>query len=228
MTTLWLTRICAYKHTPTALASAEQIILHKVRQQFNVLKRVSPPPPVFRSMQDILLYEGRCAQVYWRAYKKLLPAWVGFHGRKTKGIDITNVLLNLGYHHLNTHVNKLCAIHNISTALGLLHVAKTEKSKPLVYDLMELFRADLVDREVLRYLRLKKKPVMAMTSREIGRLLRSINTRMEKKVYIRTFKQCHTYHYYMELQLLSFMKAVREQRVFRPIVTPQRHESRCA
>lgn len=221
--------MCGYMHTPEALVSAERIVRHKVRQQFLLVRAEVPQPPLPRRVQDVLLYEARCARAYWKRYRKCLPVWAKFPGRKTRGSDVTNLLLNLGYHHLNTHLTRILVSRSVSPALGLMHKkAKTEKSKPLVYDLMELFRADVVDREVLRYLNLKKKECTVITPHEIGKFLKRINDRLERKVYIRKFKQCHTYRYYMELQVLSFMGAVGAKEVFTPIVIPSRHESRCS
>ena len=46
--------------------------------------------------------------------------------------------------------------YDVSPALGILHVARASKSAPLAYDLVEMFRADIVETEVLKFLRIKK------------------------------------------------------------------------
>lgn len=229
MNTLWITRMCAYTHTEHALLSAENIIMHKVAQQFRLVHHTAPPiPEHIRTISDILLYEARSARVYWRMYAKQLPHWTHFVSRKARHGDVVNTLLDIGYHHLNSYVTKLLATHDIPSALALMHIAKTNKSKPLVYDLMELFRADLVDPEVLRYVRLKKKAMSKVTSIDITKFLRHLNKRMDRKVYIREFKQCHTYRYSMELHILKYIYAVNHDVVFKPMALPSRHESRCS
>ena len=220
--------MCEYKQTPDVLLSAECIVRFKVQQQFSLIKKVVPSCASMRTLSQILLYEGRCAQVYWKVYASRLPVWVGFTSRKVKRDDGVNRLLNIGYHHLNNVVTKILSTHNVSPVLGFMHKARTEKSKPLVYDLMELFRADLVDREVLRFFRLKKKPVIHINQSDIGMFLKRLNHRMERKIYIKEFKQCHTYRYMMELQILKCISAVNHKEVFRPFDVPKRHESRCS
>ncbi len=230
MGTLFISRMARYSNHPYALASAEHIIRAKMASQCRLTKCVFP---IYKSPKDtstLLLTEARLARQYWKQYAKLLPAWTNFSGRKPHSgtSDITNTLLDIGYHYLNKKVNYLLKTHDISAAVGLFHVAKTDKSTPLVYDLMELFRVDVVDREVLHYCRLKKKPVTILTPQEISYFLSRIKRRLGRKVYLVSFHQCHSYEYAMELQILHFMKAVHDLEIFHPFHIPTRHDSRCA
>ncbi len=140
---------------------------------------------------------------------------------------MVNQLLDIGYHHLKGKVKKILDVHGVFPGLALIHVAKTEKSAPLVYNLIELFRAVLVDREVLRFFRFKKRSINALSERDIRIFLGRINTRCAQRVYVKVFHQCHTYAYYMELQVLMFIKAVNRGEVFSPIHLSVRHENRC-
>ncbi len=115
----------------------------------------------------------------------------------------------------------------ISPALGLLHVARNADSAPLAYDLVEMFRADIVDAEVLRFLRLKKKVLTTVEQRDIGHFLHEVNERLQRQHYLRDFKMCHVYRYYMELQILKFIKAVNHGEIFEPLHLPTRHDTRC-
>jgi CRISPR/Cas system-associated endonuclease Cas1 len=111
----------------------------------------------------------------------------------------------------------------------VFHSAQSEKSKPLVYDLMELFRAPLIDKEVLVYLHRKKKPLtLPLSSYEIRKFIKQINMQLEHKVYLREFKQCHSYGYCIELQILRYIHAVNHKKIFVPMHVPKRHESRCS
>lgn len=233
MNALWTARMCAYKHSPLCNQSAAVIIETKIKQRTALLKKYKLNRQVselqnVQSMQDVLLHEARSAKSFWRNFRQLIPVWTNFTGRKPRAQDITNRLLDIGYHHITGKVNTILTEKELSSAIGLLHGPRTAASTPLAYDLVELFRADLVDAEVLRTLRLKKKPVEHLTQKQIAIFLSTINKRLERKHYLKDFRQCHTYHYYMELQILKFTKAVNHKELYEPLYLPARHDSRCA
>ena len=93
---------------------------------------------------------------------------------------------------------------------------------------MELFRSDIVDAEVLRVLRLKKQPSIELTQKDIVIFIHNLNKRFEKSYFLRDFKQCQTYRYYLELQLVKFIKAINHKEVFVPLTLPTRHDTRCS
>ena len=111
--------------------------------------------------------------------------------------------------------------------LGIFHIARNSDSQPLAYDLVEMFRSDIVDAEVLRFLRLKKKKPEKIND-QISHFLYEINKKLDKKFYLKDFHRCHSYKYYMEVQILKFIKAVNHKQIFEPITLPQRHENRCS
>lgn len=123
-------------------------------------------------------------------------------------------------------MRKFLEAREVPAALGLLHVARKSDSSPLAYDLVELFRADTVDAEVLRFLRLKKKPLVT-ADKEIAHFLHEINERIERPHYLKDFCRCHSYRYYMEVQMLKFIAAVNHGKPFEPVHLPARHEGRC-
>lgn len=88
-------------------------------------------------------------------------------------------------------------------------------------------RADVVDTVVLRYLRQKKNSISTSSQKHIAHMLHEINKNVEKKWYLKDFKQCHTYRYYMDVQITKFIKAINHSVVYMPIVLPTRHEMRC-
>jgi CRISPR-associated endonuclease Cas1 len=232
MNALWLERITTYKNSPQALSTAKAIIDVKIQHQGLLLKKFNFSPHTcdlhtILDTQDLLLYEARAAKYFWRSYKDMLPIWTNFKSRKPRANDITNKVLDIGYHHLATKVARMLKAHDIPPAPALFHVAHQKEGTPLVYDLMELFRSDVVDAEVLKFTRLKKRPVEMIEQNDIRMFLARINRRLKRKHFLRDFKQCHTYHYYMELQLLKFIKAVNHKEVFKPMELPQRHDSRC-
>jgi CRISPR-associated endonuclease Cas1 len=231
MNALWITRMSDYKHSPLALESAKRLIKVKIAQETALLRRYQRP--VFKAdfsqiqtVGDILLTEARAARYFWRHFSELLPEGSGFLGRQPGAADPVNKLLDVGYHHVTGIVRKFLDERDVPVALGLLHVARTSASAPLAYDLVELFRADTVDAEALRFFRLKKKPLRT-ADEEIAHFLAKLNERLTRLHYLKNFGQCHTYRYYMELQILKFVKAVDHGEVFAPLHLPARHDTRC-
>ncbi len=84
----------------------------------------------------------------------------------------------------------------------------------------------MVDAEVLRYLHLKKKPIEDVDM-HIAHFLHELNERLARPHYVRGFKECLPYRYYMELQTLKLISAVDHKEIFKPIHLPDRHDSRC-
>lgn len=187
--------MCAYKNSAFHITTAKRIIDIKIARRVSLLKKYKMPHTIddisVESIAQVLLFEAREAKVYWKKFKALLPAWTLFISRKPRRKDIANQLLDSGYHHLANKVRALLVSHEMSASMGILHSAKTSDSTTLVYDLMELFRADVVEAETLRYLRLKKKPLLVLTGKDIGRFLHRINMRLAEQYYLRDFKQCH-------------------------------------
>lgn len=234
MNALWISRIADYIHTKEVLYTAKKIISIKTKAQNTLLKRSKLHTrentiAIYRTknIQELLLEEARHAKYFWVNYKKLLPQWTGFTHRTQHGEDVVNKLLDIGYHHITNVIKNICKEKDISTAVGFLHVAHKSTSEPLVYDLVELFRSDIVDREVLTFVRAKKKEINTLESKHIAHFVFKIKRRLQKKVYLKECKQCETYLYYMDLQITHLIKAVNHGEIFEPFVLPERHENRC-
>jgi len=98
---------------------------------------------------QLLSIEGRAAQKYWRAYKLLLPdslAWPGRQGRGAR--DPFNSALNYGYGILYSQVERALVLAGLDPYGGFIHVDRPGKPS-LVLDLIEEFRAVVVDRTIL-------------------------------------------------------------------------------
>ena len=223
-----------YAHSSQSLESARNIILHKVVRQQALMQRYDLKMDVnekdilsARNSDELFLAEARVAARYWKRINVPISEHVEFSGRRPRSSDPVNRLLDIGYHHVTGRVKRLLQSRDMHGAIGVLHRARSSKASPLAYDLVELFRADTVDAELLRFFRLKKKPVTQLVKTDIALFLSRLNHRMRKSYYLKTFHACRSYEYYMELQILGFSKAVREKHVFQPIILPNRHESRC-
>ena len=224
--------MATYKTLPCSLETAKKLIEIKSARQARLLARYDRPFTKVNfenahSIGAVMLEEARCAKKFWREFSSLLSK-TGFTGRHARSSDPVNHLLDIGYHHLTNETKKILEKYDIPMALGVLHSPRTAKSAPLAYDLVEMFRSDIVDAEVLKFFRLKKKLPIEVSNDSIPYFLHDINERLNRKFYLKDFKQCHTYLYYMELQILKFIKAVNHKEVFMPIYLPSRHESRCS
>ena len=106
----------------------------------------------FNRFRNLLMAaEGRAACVYWRVIGQILKPYLDFPGRKKPNAqDIFNCLLNYGYRILQTHVHTAVVCAGLSPQIGVLHTNRARLKQPaLVYDLMEQFRAALIDRSAL-------------------------------------------------------------------------------
>lgn len=233
MNALWLTRICAYKNSPHSIESAKRLIAVKIERQAELLKkykRVCTATGIenTQTLQEVLLEEARAAKLFWQEFRDLLPIGHDFQGRRPRNTDVANRLLDIGYHYLLNAVQTYLKARGVSPEIGLLHTARTARSAPLVYDLMEMFRSDLVDAEVLRFIRLKKKKVEALGPKDVSQFLAKIKERRQRMYYLKDFNRCHSYEYYMQVQILKFIKAVNHGDIFQPLSLPVRHDTRCS
>ena len=99
--------------------------------------------------EQILSAEGRAAKAYWAGVKRLIPAdlnWPGRQGRHAK--DPINMALNYGYGVLYNEVERAIVLAGLDPYAGFLHTDRPGKPS-LVLDLIEPFRAPVVDRTIL-------------------------------------------------------------------------------
>jgi len=139
-------------------AAAEQI--GRLIAQVDALPiDASPAPDPSRPQQDTLLgrlmgYEGAAATAYFQGYGRLFGnGWDGvFTGRhKRPPTDPINALLSYGYTLLITQAVAAAQIVGFDPYVGYLH--STQYGKPaLALDIVEMFRAPVVDSVVLTLL----------------------------------------------------------------------------
>jgi len=97
---------------------------------------------------QVLNLEGRGANLYWEAVRKLLLAEAQFPGREHRGArDVVNVCLNYGYGILYGQVEHVIVLAGLDPYGGFVHVDRPGKPS-LVLDLIEEFRQMVVDRTV--------------------------------------------------------------------------------
>jgi CRISP-associated protein Cas1 len=88
-------------------------------------------PPIYRTIPDLLTYEGREATEYWTA--------LGISRDYPHARDAANACLNYSYGLLESRARVACHRAGLEPSVGFLHEWRQGKSS-LVYDLMEPMR----------------------------------------------------------------------------------------
>ena len=150
-----------------------EIVCRKIKSQRKVLKEYSYYERELQSMaaigrlaacahkakhlMDIEVLrgmEGAASRVYFSAFSCLLDEKIWrWEGRaQHPAHDAVNALLNYGYAFLEKEVRLALAGSGLDARLGFFHVNNGRKDS-LVYDMMEPYRHDVLDRLVLKLLR---------------------------------------------------------------------------
>lgn len=135
-------------------AVADEIIkLQNVIKKLNEVSLESLGGEYAAARNKIMGYEAEAAKRYWKVVKLLLADDVSdFTGRERKGAkDIVNVLLNYGYGFLYRQVWREVVSSGLNPKISFLHAPQAEKPT-LVFDIMEEFRPQAVDRVVFSML----------------------------------------------------------------------------
>jgi CRISPR-associated protein Cas1 len=131
---------------------------------FSYEKRTYPKDNANRSIRNLMTYEGRVADIYWKTLSKVFndicPEF-NFKSRKNKSYshgmnasDYVNALLNYGYAIEESVIRKAINTIGLDPNIGFLHEISSGK-QPLVYDLQELYRW-LIDLSIIQLLEEKK------------------------------------------------------------------------
>ena len=105
--------------------------------------------------EELMSIEARAAQHYWLAFGRVIPGELEFEGRVKRGAcDVVNSMLNYGYAILATEVWLSLLKAGLDPWAGFLH-ANSQRRPGMVYDLMEPFRAPIVDKVILHLVSLK-------------------------------------------------------------------------
>jgi len=105
------------------------------------------------NLESLRGYEGSASRIYFMKWAEFAPAgyvWAGRNKRPPR--DPLNALLSLGYTLLAQLIHMYLEILSIEPQIGFMHQPKDLRSL-LVLDMMEMFRAWIVDDLVLKVLR---------------------------------------------------------------------------
>ncbi|WP_052570832.1 CRISPR-associated endonuclease Cas1 [Endomicrobium proavitum] len=112
---------------------------------------------IFEARQKFMGYEGTAARIYWNAISAIISEKIEFSGRQTKPLpkDAVNTLLNYGYGILYSKIWSAAIIAGLDPYVGFLHTDQSGKPA-LIFDLIEEFRAPIVDRAVIAFIMLNR------------------------------------------------------------------------
>lgn len=129
---------------------AEKLILARDKMR-PLLDSISllPDAPVDKIRNTLMGTEGMISDIYWKALTRIFPEEFGFRERSGRGApDPINAMLNYGYGVLEGEVHRAVHMAGLDPYAGYLH-ADRPGSSTLVYDLMEEFRQQIVDKTVI-------------------------------------------------------------------------------
>ena len=105
------------------------------------------------NLDELRWYEWNASRVYYQGFARFLPAWYIWAGRnKRPPRDEVNALLSLWYTLLAQTIHMYIEILWLDPQIWFMHQPKDLRSL-LVLDMMEMFRAWIVDDLVLKVLR---------------------------------------------------------------------------
>ena len=97
----------------------------------------------------IMGIEGQASHEYWVGFADILDDKWKFHGRSGRGAnDPVNSLLNYGYAVVESEIWKSIYLAGLDPYCGFLHSERYGRAS-LVYDLIEEFRQQIVDKTIL-------------------------------------------------------------------------------
>lgn len=134
-------------HYPQLQSKME--MMEKVVEDFKTWKKTAKPTDT-EFLQKLLGHEAQVAIRYWDYIRELFSDDnVGFERREHQGAkDLVNSMLNYGYAILYARIWQALLAAQLNPFDSLIH-AHREGKPTLVYDLIEIFRSQVVDRIVI-------------------------------------------------------------------------------
>lgn len=153
--------------TPFALELARRICTAKIKNQLTVVRRYRKSAegelndeifsmknsiariPGCAAISEIIGYEGQAARSYFSALSKCIDPEFKFHGRNRRPPkDPFNSMISLGYSIVMNEIYSEIEMRGLNPYFGFIH-RDAEKHPTLASDLMEEWRAALIDTSVM-------------------------------------------------------------------------------
>jgi CRISPR-associated endonuclease Cas1/group II intron reverse transcriptase/maturase len=152
-------------------------ILLDLEKCARLMQELPDKTPMDKLRLQIMAYEGNAAQSYWQQVKELVKDETDFEKREHQGAkDLMNMLLNYGYGILYGRMWSAAMNARLHPSVSFLHTP--HKNKPtLVFDMVEEFRAPIVDRTIIALLNRQEKLTI-----EQGKLSYDTRRRLAEKI----------------------------------------------
>lgn len=172
------------------------------------------------SLAELNGFEGNAAKAYFTALGHLVPQEFAFQGRSTRPpLDAFNSMVSLGYSLLYKNIIGAIERHSLNAYIGFLH-QDSRGHATLASDLMEVWRAPIIDDTVLRLIAdgvvdtrafSKNSDTGAVVAtREATRsIARAFGNRIARTAtYIKGDPHRYTFQYALDLQLQSLVRVI--------------------
>lgn len=167
-----------------------------------------------------MAYEAQAAVEYWEYLRNILEnSGVEFYSRVKQGAkDVVNSMLNYGYSLLYPRIWQAVLRHGLNPYSGLIHYA--EGNPNLVFDLIELFRCQAVDRVVISMI---NKGDRCAVDKE-GKLLDETRSLLTRRILDRINRyenyrgESRTLSDIIDLQVADFARFITDGSTFRPYI----------
>jgi group II intron reverse transcriptase/maturase/CRISPR-associated endonuclease Cas1 len=178
------------KRTHPDFAAAFGPAVEAMRSRLGDLRAIRRLSDLETARGQLFSVEGRAAQEYWALVGLALRGRVEFPGRQRQGArDLVNSLLNYSYAVLQARVHLALLRAGLAPQISFLHTLQPKGQPTLVFDLMEEFRSQVVDRSVLtlfgRRQPLEISPDGWLTEDTRRRLIRHVYDRLATLVRFR-------------------------------------------
>ncbi|MBS4728530.1 CRISPR-associated endonuclease Cas1 [Mycobacterium sp. SM1] len=172
------------------------------------------------SLAELNGFEGNAAKAYFAGLQLVVPEEFAFNGRSTRPpADAFNSMLSLGYSLLYKNIIGAIERHSLNAYIGFLH-QDSRGHATLASDLMEVWRAPVVDDTVLRLIAERlvhaddftKNPetgAVYAARTAIRSIVRAFGNRIARTAtYIGGDPHRYTFQYALDLQLQSLVRAI--------------------
>ena len=239
---------CSLYDTPFALKFAERVLQAKLHNQEVILKRYARYRSVdvtdtiktvrynhdrisqCKQIPEMLGHEGMAAKAYFSGLSRLIDPQFAFHGRnKRPPKDPFNTLISLGYSILMNELYGRIEAKGLNPFFGLIH-RDDEKHPTLASDLMEEWRAILVDATALSLLNRHelgpedfeyKDEGCYLTKDGLATFLEKFHDKMQTQTHYLSYeKGAADFYHAINLQMDHFAKAIETEDVscYTPVI----------
>lgn len=167
--------------------------------------------------QRLMSYEAASAMLYWEYVRELIKDDIdGFHSRVKQGAtDLFNSMLNYGYAILYPRIWQAALQHQLNPYIGFVHYL--EGNANLIFDMIELFRAQAVERVIITLVQKKEKLVVKdgkLDDETKKKLTHKILERLNKKEKYRG--EMRSFVDIINAQFNELISAMTKNTTFRP------------